>query len=258
MTVSTPSAASITPTVTSAGFARRSRAATITASAISTTSCKEGSSFMAGVTTGHCRLDNVSTPQRSSLSTRRLLYSAPVTAQKATLKPYLDEIRQWVSQGRTDIWIAHALNSTPGSISAFRSANGILRRDVPSEVSGVDVPPPVAPPDAPPEELPTRPKRRSRSRKPAVPEAAAAPAATSEPAAAADGAPAKRRRRGGRGRRKRDGYEAVLDTGEEGYGFWLDAAVRDDPVFAEHWAARRGILVRVEADQIVIRPDDRA
>ena len=50
----------------------------------------------------------------------------------------------------------------------------------------------------------------------------------------------------------------MLDTGQEGYGFWLDGAVRDDPVFAEHWADRRAILVRVEADQIVIRPDDRA
>jgi hypothetical protein len=53
------------------------------------------------------------------------------------------------------------------------------------------------------------------------------------------------------------GYEAALDHGDEGYGFWLDGAVRDDPVFAEHWAGRRAILVRIEADQIVVRPDDR-
>ena len=50
----------------------------------------------------------------------------------------------------------------------------------------------------------------------------------------------------------------MLDHGEEGYGFWLDGAVKDDPVFAEHWGERRALLVRVEADQIVIRPDDRA
>ena len=67
----------------------------------------------------------------------------------------------------------------------------------------------------------------------------------------------KRRRRGGRGRKRPAGYEAVLDTGEEGYGFWLDGAVRDDPVFAEHWAGVRALSVRVEADQIVIRADDR-
>jgi hypothetical protein len=178
-------------------------------------------------------------------------------APKATLKPYLEEIRQWVAQGRTDIWIAHALNSTPASISAFRSANGILRRELASESSGADVPPPVAPPDAPPEEPATKPRRRSRARKPAAPEPPAAVVA-SEPAADGNGATAsKRRRRGGRGRRRRDGFEAVLDTGDEGYGFWLDGAVRDDPVFAENWADRRAILVRIEADQIVIRPDDR-
>jgi hypothetical protein len=179
-----------------------------------------------------------------------------MTPPKATLKPYLEEIRQWVTQGRTDIWIAHALNSTPASISAFRSANGILRRELASESSGPNVPPPVAPPDAPPEEQPAKPKRRSRARKPpaepVVEAAATAEAPTAEPAAG------KRRRRGGRGRRRRDGYEAVLDTGDEGYGFWLDGAVRDDPLFAEHWAGRRAITVRIEADQIIIKPDDRA
>ena len=46
----------------------------------------------------------------------------------------------------------------------------------------------------------------------------------------------------------------MLDTGDEGYGFWIDGAVRDDPVFAEHWASRRAIVVKIEADQIVIRP----
>jgi hypothetical protein len=29
-------------------------------------------------------------------------------------------------------------------------------------------------------------------------------------------------------------------------------------VFAEHWASRRAITVRIEADQIVIRPADDA
>jgi len=182
-----------------------------------------------------------------------------MTAQKATLKPYLDEIREWVTQGRTDIWIAHALNSTPASISAFRSANGILRRELASEAGGPDVPPPVAPPDAPPEQEPAKPRRRSRAKKaePAAPAPAAKAAAPAGDAESDTTSGGKRRRRGGRGRRKRDGYEAVLDTGQEGYGFWLDGAVRDDAVFAEHWAQRRAILVRIEADQIVIRPDDR-
>jgi hypothetical protein len=179
--------------------------------------------------------------------------------QKATLKPYLEEIRQWVEQGRTDVWIAHTLNSTPASISAFRSSHGILRRDIASEARSA---PPVIPPDAPPEESPT--KRSRRAKKPVGAPPLSAPAADQAPAIVAaatgddDGPTRKRRRRGGRGRKRPAGYEAVLDHGDEGYGFWLDGAVRDDPVFAEHWAGVRALSVRVEADQIVIRADDRS
>jgi hypothetical protein len=188
-----------------------------------------------------------------------------VTTQKATLKPYLDEIRQWVEQGRTDIWIAHTLNSTPASISAFRSQHGILRRDA-AEGRGAAVPPPVIPPDAPPEEPATK-QRRRRTKKATggvAPLSGPLPAAETEtPAQAAadtageEGTARRRRRRGGRGRKQQSGYEAALDHGDEGYGFWLDGAVRDDPVFAEHWAGRRALIVRIEADQIVIRADDR-
>jgi len=177
-----------------------------------------------------------------------------VSTVKATLKPYVSEIREWVSQGMTDVWIAHRLNSTPASISAFRSQHGILRRDVPAEALAAEVPPPVMPPEADEPEPEAKPRRRSRGgRKKAEP--ATAPAAE---AAEANGEPgSKRRRRGGRGRGKRvPVFEAVLDTGDEGYGFWLDGAVRDDPVFAEHWAARRAIAVRIESDQIVIRAAD--
>jgi hypothetical protein len=180
-----------------------------------------------------------------------------VSTAKATLKPYVSEIREWVSQGMTDVWIAHRLNSTPASISAFRSQHGILRRDVPSEALAAEVPPPVMPPEADEPEPEAKPRRRSRGgRKKAEP--AAAVGAT-EPAES-NGEPAsKRRRRGGRGRGKRPPmFEAVLDTGDEGYGFWLDGAVRDDPVFAEHWASRRAIAVRIDADQIVIRPAEDA
>jgi hypothetical protein len=190
-----------------------------------------------------------------------------VTTHKATLKPYLEEIRQWVEQGRTDIWIAHTLNSTPASISGFRSQHGILRRDA-AEGRGASVPPPVIPPDAPPAEpdIKTRRRRTKKATGGVAPlsgplpgaEAAAAPAAApaAEPAGE-EGSGRRRRRRGGRGRKQALGYEAVLDRGDEGYGFWLDGAVRDDPVFAEHWSGRRALLVRIEADQIVVRPDNR-
>jgi hypothetical protein len=187
-----------------------------------------------------------------------------VPTQKATLKPYLEEIRQWVEQGRTDIWIAHTLNSTPASISAFRSQHGILRRDA-AEGRGASVPPPVIPPDAPPEEPATK-QRRRRTKKATggvaplsgpLPEAETETAAAAAEPAGEEGTGRRRRRRGGRGRKQQSGYEAVLDHGDEGYGFWLDGAVSDDPVFAEHWAGRRALLVRIEADQIVVRADDR-
>jgi len=176
-----------------------------------------------------------------------------MTQTKATLKLYLAEIRDWVSQGMTDVWIAHRLNSTPASISAFRSQHGILRRDVASEVRAADAPPPVIPPDADEVEPEVKPRRRSRGGRKKSAETAAAPVETAAETNGEGGS--KRRRRGGRGRgRKLPSFEAVLDTGDEGYGFWIDGAVRDDPVFSEHWAARRAIVVRIEADQIIIRP----
>ncbi len=66
----------------------------------------------------------------------------------------------------------------------------------------------------------------------------------------------RRGRRGGRGRRgnaKRKDLEGTFDHGEEGYGLWLDPAIADDPVYAEHWAGHRPVAVTVEADRIVIK-----
>ena len=63
------------------------------------------------------------------------------------------------------------------------------------------------------------------------------------------------RPRGGRGRRKGAAreLEGTFDHGEEGYGLWLDPAVQDDPVYAEHWAGHRPVSVTIEENQIVIR-----
>ncbi len=66
----------------------------------------------------------------------------------------------------------------------------------------------------------------------------------------------RRRRRGGRGRR-RSAIEASFDHGErDGYGLWLDPAVRDNPVYTENWAGHSAVKVTIEADQIVIRRAD--
>jgi hypothetical protein len=75
-----------------------------------------------------------------------------------------------------------------------------------------------------------------------------------EPAAARG---RRRSRRGGRGRRggARGGepLEGTFDHGEEGYGLWLDPAIQDNPIYAEHWAGHRPVEVAVEEDRIVIR-----
>src|SRR6202000_3330964 len=65
----------------------------------------------------------------------------------------------------------------------------------------------------------------------------------------------RRGRRGGRRAKRKAGtpLEATFDHGEEGYGLWLDPAVEDDPVYAEHWAGHRPVEVTIEEDQIVIR-----
>ncbi len=47
--------------------------------------------------------------------------------------------------------------------------------------------------------------------------------------------------------------EGTFDHGEEGYGLWLDPAIQDNPIYAEHWAGHRPVEVTVEEDRIVIR-----
>ena len=70
-----------------------------------------------------------------------------------------------------------------------------------------------------------------------------------------DDRPRRRRRgrRGGRGRaRTNKALDGTFDHGDEGYGLWLDPAVQDDAVYAEHWAGHRSVTVTVEPDRIVI------
>ncbi len=48
--------------------------------------------------------------------------------------------------------------------------------------------------------------------------------------------------------------EASFDHGgDEGYGLWLDPAVAEDPVYAEHWKGHEAVEVTIEPDRIVIR-----
>lgn len=70
--------------------------------------------------------------------------------------------------------------------------------------------------------------------------------------------PKRRRGRRGGSRRKTGGgatstLEGTFDHGDEGYGLWLDPAVADNAVYAEHWAGHRPVEVTIEEDRIVIR-----
>jgi hypothetical protein len=173
---------------------------------------------------------------------------------RRSLKPQLNQIRAWVHQGRTDAWIAHQLEITATELREFRKQYDLSPDDENAGSSEIDL----------------------RDEIEAEIEAAAAEQEAAEAEAAEESGdeededgedgddgeeesgaarPRRRRRRGrrgGRGRRKE--LEATFDHGEtDGYGLWLDAAIKDNPVYAEHWAGKRDVTVRIEADQIVIR-----
>jgi hypothetical protein len=180
---------------------------------------------------------------------------------RRSLKPQLNQIRTWVRQGRTDAWIAHQLEVSVREIDAFKREHELAPADAP----GGDA--------EPGPRLDEEPDLRAED------DALVAAALDAEPDEEeasddgddaadgdadgdtdAEGQPRKRRRgrRGGRGRRTggRGGnrpLEGTFDHGEEGYGLWLDPAVEDNPVYAEHWAGHRPVEVTIETDRIVIR-----
>jgi hypothetical protein len=181
---------------------------------------------------------------------------------RKSLRPHLNQIRTWVRQGRTDAWIAHQLEVTVQQIDAFKREHDLVPGAEGAE-NAVDFDDEI---DLRAEDDALIAAELEAARAKAEEEAAAAAAAAEEEAAAAAAAAeeeaaeeeAKPRRRGRRGgtRRRKTGpatFEGTFDHGEEGYGLWLDPAVQDDPVYAEHWAGHRPIEVTIEEDQIVIR-----
>jgi hypothetical protein len=170
-----------------------------------------------------------------------------------------------VRQGRTDAWIAHQLEVTVQQIQAFKREQG-LEPDADENGTTVEEVDLRAEDDAQiAAELEAEAKRRAEEEARAAEEAArkaaeeeAVAAAAAEAAAAADEDKPKRpaRRRGGRSRRRSGPagpLEGTFDHGEEGYGLWLDPAIQDDPIYAEHWAGHRPVEITIEEDQIVIR-----
>jgi hypothetical protein len=171
---------------------------------------------------------------------------------RRSLKPQLNQIRTWVHQGRTNAWIAHQLEVSVRDIDAFKREHELVPAEQ-LEDAGDD---PFS------ARLEEEPDLRAED------DALVAAALDAEPEEAdpesedgdgdSDDKPKRRRgRRGGRSRRggrgPRKPLEGTFDHGDEGYGLWLDPAVQDDPVYAEHWAGHRPVTVTVEQDQIVIR-----
>ena len=167
---------------------------------------------------------------------------------RRSLKPQLNQIRAWVQQGRTDAWIAHQLEISAQELREFRKQYDLtpddegagggeidLRDEIEAEIEAATEAEETEEADEDEGEEDEGGEREEKS----------------EPGA---GRRRRRRRgrRGGRGRRKE--LEASFDHGEtDGYGLWLDASVKDNPVYTEHWAGKRDVTVRIEADQIVIR-----
>jgi hypothetical protein len=48
--------------------------------------------------------------------------------QRVSIRKFIEDIRRWVDEGRSDDWIASALGTSPSSVQSFRSRNNIYRR----------------------------------------------------------------------------------------------------------------------------------
>lgn len=188
---------------------------------------------------------------------------------RRSLKPQLNQIRTWVRQGRTDAWIAHQLEVTVQQIDAFKRENELA----PDAENGADGAAAHTELDLRAEddaqiaaELEAEAARRAeeeaeqarRAEEEAARRAEEGPAGADETDDTADeqAKPRRRGRRGGRGRGRSSGpvsFEATFDHGEDGYGLWLDPAIADEALYAEHWSGNRDVVVTLEADQIVIR-----
>jgi hypothetical protein len=181
---------------------------------------------------------------------------------RKSLRPQLNQIRAWTRQGRTDAWVAHQLEVSVQQIQSFKRENGLAGDgEGPDGVTGeldfddeIDL---RAEDDAliAAELEAAEAQRAIEAEAEAAAKAAAKEAGEPEETETDVAARRRRGRRGGRGRRGRAAgpLEGTFDHGEEGYGLWLDPAVVDDRIYAEHWAGHRPVEVTIEEDQIVIR-----
>jgi hypothetical protein len=181
---------------------------------------------------------------------------------RKSLRPHLNQIRAWVRQGRTDAWVAHQLEVTVRDIEQFKRQNELVSDEESPESAGGagDYPEEIdlrAEDDALiAAELEAAEAEAERARE--LAEAAGEDSGEDDSEDTSGTRTRRRSRRGGRGRSRSGGRntgprEGPCDPGEEGYGLWLDPAIQDNPIYAEHWAGHRPIEVEVEEDRIVIR-----
>jgi hypothetical protein len=180
---------------------------------------------------------------------------------RKSLRPHLNQIRAWVRQGRTDAWVAHQLEVTVRDIEQFKRQNELVSDEESPESAGAgDYPEEIdlrAEDDALiAAELEAAEAEAERARE--LAEESGEDSGEDDTDGASGTRTRRRSRRGGRGRSRSGGrntgpLEGTFDHGEEGYGLWLDPAIQDNPIYAEHWAGHRPIEVEVEEDRIVIR-----
>jgi hypothetical protein len=171
---------------------------------------------------------------------------------RRSLKPQLNQIRAWVHQGRTDAWIAHQLEISATELREFRKQYDLTADAESAASSEIDLRDEI---EAEIEAAAAEQEEAEEVEEEVEGEGEGGEEEAEEGGEPGEARPRRRRRRGrrgGRGRRKE--LEATFDHGEiDGYGLWFDAAVKDNPVYAEHWAGKREVTVRIEPDQIVIR-----
>jgi hypothetical protein len=196
---------------------------------------------------------------------------------KKPLRSQLNQVRAWVQQGRTDAWIAHQLEVSTSELLEFRRRHELsadedgtdeidLRDEIEAEIEAAmdadeeedeeDELEDEEESDEDEDEEPVDAEERGEAEPSGAEGSDAEDGSEGRSADGEDGAPKRRRRRrGGRGRgRARGALQATFDHGEkDGYGLWLDPAVKDDPVYAEHWAGHREVEVSVQPEQIVIK-----
>jgi hypothetical protein len=196
---------------------------------------------------------------------------------RKSLRPHLNQIRAWVRQGRTDAWVAHQLEVSVRDIEQFKRQNELavdgdaVDGAAASDYEDIDL---RAEDDALiAAELEAAEAEAERARAQAETEREKAREQHGDDDENGDGdgdgngngdgdgdgeARTRRRgRRGGRGRRSSSRntgpLEGTFDHGEEGYGLWMDPAIQENPIYAEHWAGHRPVEVEVQEDRIVIR-----